>query len=235
MTRVPLDPFALTQQNNTTANRENYSKMAMMFTNMSYMVTYLSVAELNGHLENKFCVNFNGDRGGRTLLHTACDTDNYAAAEVLLNHNADMSLRDDNQLKPLHLAVKRGNVACVCLLINEGFKVEYKYERRSKRFMDVLHLAVDREHLDTVKILLFHDFGAGLFDKDAEGRTLLEIAKSYKGRTAWKEMLALIQIWQVRVEMLTLLSARIKNPRRTCPSVQRLPIEMLRMASEMMI
>jgi hypothetical protein len=43
---------------------------------------------------------------GQTPLHIACDSGNYAAVQILLLYNADLTWQDRNGNTPLHLAIK---------------------------------------------------------------------------------------------------------------------------------
>ena len=47
---------------------------------------------------------------GITPLHIAGKTNAVNAAEILIKHGADVSVRDCKQKTPLHLAARRGNI-----------------------------------------------------------------------------------------------------------------------------
>ena len=56
----------------------------------------------------------------RTPLHLACENKNYAIAECLIEHDADVNAVQINNWTPLHFACHEGDYLMVQLLIRKG-------------------------------------------------------------------------------------------------------------------
>jgi ankyrin repeat protein len=62
-------------------------------------------------------------------LHIAGKTNAVNAAEILIKHGADVSVRDCKQKTPLHLAARRGNIEVMkvalfeCIYFNQKRKI----------------------------------------------------------------------------------------------------------------
>ena len=95
---------------------------------------------------------------------------NLEMAKALLKFGADVNIQDNNQLIPLHFAVRRSDgVPMTRLLLEYGSKIDY----RNKHGRTPLFYASK----ETTQLLI--DFGAKIESEDDDSRTqLLERRKS---------------------------------------------------------
>ncbi|XP_047738721.1 ankyrin repeat domain-containing protein 27-like [Hyalella azteca] len=61
--------------------------------------------------------------GSATALHMACETGNYAIAQMLLQYGADVDAIDINGNTPLHISAAGGNARLLHLLISSGASI----------------------------------------------------------------------------------------------------------------
>ena len=97
------------------------------------------------------------DNHGDTPLHETCIRGNLTIAKELLNHGADVDIRNDDDEIPLHTACKEGFVEIVKEILrrNHG-RAKELVESRDNTFNAPMHLAVESGDLETVKVLLLY-------------------------------------------------------------------------------
>ena len=64
---------------------------------------------------------YDEDSGSQTPLHLACAADHPEVARALLDHGAPADNRDCNLWTPLGCAARKGNLACVKVLLEEKY------------------------------------------------------------------------------------------------------------------
>ena len=107
---------------------------------------------------------------GYTPLHIAVKNKDHEAVEILLKRGADVNVRDDNGLTPLHYAV-RYSIGAVEILLKYGADVNAQDDHGDTP----LHCAVDSmDSIGAVEILLKR--GANVDAQDDDGRTPLHYA-----------------------------------------------------------
>jgi ankyrin repeat protein len=113
--------------------------------------------------------------------------------QLLIQHGADVTARDDNCSTPLHLASSRECGKTVKLLLTQGADINAQDGTHSTP----LHLAAS-SHLalkgNVVHLLLIH--GANVDAKDDKGQTPFQIASS----SGLSEIVELLSNYQVRGE-----------------------------------
>ena len=67
---------------------------------------------------------YDEDSGSQTPLHLACAADHPEVARALLDHGAPADNRDCNLWTPLGCAARKGNLACVKVLLEEKYAVD---------------------------------------------------------------------------------------------------------------
>ena len=97
------------------------------------------------------------DNDGWTALHYASLRGNPEIAKMLLEHGFDHSATNKDDLAPLQIAVREGQLATVQLLLESGADGAVQ----TKEKLTLLQLAAIRGHLEIVKFLLSHDGGGG--------------------------------------------------------------------------
>jgi ankyrin repeat protein len=134
-----------------------------------------------------------------TALHLACYSGRVEIAQMLLEHGANTSTKNEQGETPLHL-VTRGNydyqhqgVSIVLLLLARGVDVD----TRKNSMATPLHLAAFRGRLKMTKVLLDH--GANPHTKNDQGETPLHLA-AFKGR---------LEIAKVLVSLFNFLKNKI--------------------------
>ena len=108
---------------------------------------------------------------GRSLLHIACEKGNLGLTRALMNHNADVTARDNGGNTPLHVAVMNGHDDTVLVLINEfGCNVNEK----GRNVQSPLHCACSEGRLSLIRALMNHN--ADVTARDNRGDTPLHVA-----------------------------------------------------------
>lgn len=103
--------------------------------------------------------------GYKNLLRIASKTEIFSS---------DVSIEDCNGESLLHLAVKSGNYQNVCLLLDQGAKIDTTTNTYNKQ--SPLHTAVEECHLEIINLLLSR--GASVDIKDRYRNTPLHLAAS---------------------------------------------------------
>lgn len=109
--------------------------------------------------------------GEFTALHQAANYDNVELADFLLENGAEVNRGTGNNITPLALAAVKGNAAMTRWLIENGSEIEAAVESTGKT---PLHLAVQDEHIEVVRILL--EAGADPLAEAIKGYTPLDLA-----------------------------------------------------------
>lgn len=95
--------------------------------------------------------------------------------KFLLDHNADVNIRDSQKMTPLHYAAARKDDSILELLLQSKASTIFKDVDGET----VLHVAAKYGNLDAVKDLIKSNAGLVL-ETDNEGRTALDLAKKTK-------------------------------------------------------
>lgn len=93
--------------------------------------------------------------GEWTPLHKASRNGQVGVVEALLAHDADPDVKDDDGLKPLHVA---GQETVVRTIITNGADPSAKAKNAGSSM--TLHYASNSSQIDVVKMLLSHDADA---------------------------------------------------------------------------
>jgi ankyrin repeat protein len=151
----------------------------------SFSETPLHFAALLGHLEftrvlvsKKSKLAEEVDSLGRTPLHLASAEGHTEIVQALLQANADVCLAHDQDGRiPLHLAAMRGRIEIIKELIiarRESIRVNLNGD-------SVLHLCVQYNHLDALKVLVeSNDCDEFRNSKDHDGNSILHLAVMLK-------------------------------------------------------
>lgn len=119
---------------------------------------------------------------------------------VLVDHEADLSLRDKNGGLALHWAAYSGATDAMSMLLDETTAVN-DIDAKNKKWRRPLHLAVSgtsQGHRDTVKVLLEH--GADAHAKDKRGNTPLHDAAAHSDKDGLE---ALLSYTELRLDIQT--------------------------------
>ncbi len=135
---------------------------------------------------------------GSTPLHYAVKDKNIEIVNFLIKHGANVNILDEHGWSPLHNASYNGYLEISSMLISSGSKINlmndisknnkriYKsQEESSSNFKNnkntwqttPLHLAISRDHMDVVSVLLKK--GAKVNIKDKDGQAPLHLASSH--------------------------------------------------------
>ena len=125
--------------------------------------------------EHSLDVNARGVYKESTPLHQASDKGHVEVVRVLLEHGADVTAQNEDNLTPLHRASRSGREEIVRVLLEHGADGA----ARDKKRMTPLHWASARGHVEVAHILLERSGDAGARDKD--GWTPLHYA-AFEGR-----------------------------------------------------
>lgn len=109
---------------------------------------------------------------GMTLLYVACMRNRAYAASFLLEHGADVNVRDRRGDTPLHIACYYGNHGVARLLLEHGAEVDAS----DTDGWTPLHNACFDGHAATVRLLLSHGAEVSVDRKDTGGHTPLHWA-----------------------------------------------------------
>ena len=107
--------------------------------------------------------------------YKAASYEKAETVQLLIQHGADVTARDDTHSTPLHLASSKMCTETVDLLIEHGSDVNAKDANQSTP----LHLAASSQlKLEGTIVRLLLKRGAKVDAKDSEGRTPLDVAYS---------------------------------------------------------
>jgi len=129
------------------------------------------------------------DKYNETTLHNACSTGHVDVVKLLLENGADIELRNNGGLTPLHIACfTGGNVEIVKILLAKGSSIiALDNERRNP-----LHIACYRSNnIDTIRILL--ENGTDLTIKDIYGKVPTDYVINEE-KSQIEEIVELIQL-----------------------------------------
>ncbi len=108
------------------------------------------ITQIKNAIEKGSNLNAKDNRNGRTLLHLAAKKGYAKAAKLLLDHNADINVRDVMEATPLHVAVVEDKIEIVRILIAHGADLD----ATSKYLSTPLSNAADSGQVAIVKLLL---------------------------------------------------------------------------------
>src|SRR5687767_11346599 len=94
--------------------------------------------------------------------------------KYLLQHGADLSVRDSYQCQAIHYASKNGQQKCLELILD---KDPAQLNSTDKYGWTPLHFCASNKYKDSVKYLVEHH---AQITKDQTGRTPLDIAQVFK-------------------------------------------------------
>lgn len=114
------------------------------------------------------------DRGGDSILHTACEYGHKEILQMLIKKGIDVNAIDKRGDTPLHCAARNGQVEIVALLLEKNANIN----ARSKTGHSPISQAIRNGHLSIVKILSKN--GAYTDNVLSSGRwTALHVASYY--------------------------------------------------------
>lgn len=169
----------------------------MKLTNLSKITKELISAVIENDLEtvNRLLMNFGANvvnarnRQGDHILALAISLSHIGIVKSLLEHNADVNIRNKSGQTPLDIALEKGNVEMITLLKKELISAVIKGDLETvNRFLDhgadfnstnkqgdnILVLAASQKHIEIVKSLLHH--GATVDLQGSMGFTALRLA-----------------------------------------------------------
>jgi len=111
---------------------------------------------------------------GSSALHVAAYDKNLQLIKLLVEHKADVNLKNLKVFTPLHFAVSNGDIDTIKYLVEHGADVNAVTSLGGT----ALYIAAGKGNLDVVKYLVEH--GADVTKADAEGNTSLEVAEHFK-------------------------------------------------------
>lgn len=107
----------------------------------------------------------------RTPLHAAASSNNGAITSLLLEHGANIHVKDRYGETPLHRAARSNDVAVVSLLIEQWPNIHSKNDWGETP----LHLAAEQNGAAVVSLLI--EQGANIHAKDDSGETPCDLGK----------------------------------------------------------
>ncbi|KAH0586575.1 hypothetical protein H2248_007800 [Termitomyces sp. 'cryptogamus'] len=122
---------------------------------------------------------------GNTALHFAAQRWNSSIVQLLLEHNVDVNVKDNDGKTALHLASENGDSKTVELLLEHKADVHVK----DKDGKTALHFAGGSGFSQIVKLLLEHK--ADVHVKDNDGKTALHFAAQHFA--AWRSNSSIVQ------------------------------------------
>ena len=126
---------------------------------------------------------------GHTALQAASQNGNIEVIQLLLKNNADLEIEDKDGDRAVHHAAF-GNEPRVIELLHAHSKnpnTPLDLNSRNKRYQTALHIAVNKSHLEVVKVLL--KLGAHPNLQDIDGDMALHDAISKKNEEIAKLLL----------------------------------------------
>ncbi|XP_013386790.1 transient receptor potential cation channel subfamily A member 1 homolog, partial [Lingula anatina] len=123
------------------------------------------------------------DRYGNTPLHIAAQLGHINCVKLLMEHNAMVDDKNEDEQTPLHLAAMYDQPLVVRELVNKQKTIIYDGDEDSNT---ALHLAALAGHQRVMDVLL--DLGAGVETRNAKGWTALDCA-AYMGKVKAAETL----------------------------------------------
>ncbi|EAY14926.1 ankyrin repeat protein, putative [Trichomonas vaginalis G3] len=158
----------------------DFSKVSLMNrTALHYAARYHNKDAIEFLISKGIDVNETDDDES-TALHLAID--DIETAKILLAHNADVNVENDNFLTPLQMAIQFENIEMVELLILHGANVNVKEDDN----WTPLHEAANRNNKELVELLVSH--GAEVNAQDVTGATPL-IMSAFKTNPVNKEII----------------------------------------------
>ncbi|XP_018569762.1 uncharacterized protein LOC108909819 [Anoplophora glabripennis] len=110
-----------------------------------------------------------------TSQRSAAEYDRLNTADYLMEHGADINVKDNDGNTVLHLAAEFGRLDTVKYLLAQGATVDV----RNNNGWTVLHLSAGYDRLNAVKCFVEH--GADVNAKDNDDNTALHLAVKYGG------------------------------------------------------
>ncbi len=125
-------------------------------------------------------INIDGqDRDGDTALLNACRGGHLEVVNLLLNHNANINIKNDNDETPLLLAIELNNIHLLKILLQN--------EKIDRNLMFPVHLAAKYNNFKFVKLLISDKTDLNLVDDDGYTPLMISI-ENFKYNIA-KELL----------------------------------------------
>ena len=123
------------------------------------------------------------DTWGQTPLHQVFKSnshseDPFSVAQLLVEHDADVDIRDNDHVTPLHLASRNRDLESVRVLLDHGANVSAKNNRGQTPLHQVLLFKRDPKDRFGVAQLLV-ERGADVNAQDADDETPLHLASEY--------------------------------------------------------
>ena len=100
-------------------------------------------------------------RSGHQPIHRS---KNLEATKLLIDHGANVNLKDFRNNSPIHYALNRNAIDMVKLLIENGAIVEDNFKDKT-----LLAWAIDQSHIEIAKVLIAN--GVNVNTKDLEGNS----------------------------------------------------------------
>jgi len=109
-----------------------------------------------------------------TAIHFASFHGNEAAVKILIDHKADINIKEDKGLTPLHIAIKENHLTIAEMLILQGAEVNTK----NNNGLTPLHEAARNGEKELAELLLDH--GAEVHSVSKDNNTPLSLAVKEK-------------------------------------------------------